>query len=976
MNDVRKGATVSTNPVKFWRSLDELRGEARRKTINGVTAADRVTREQFLKLMGASLALAGLTACAGEPKGPTKIAPYVQRPVGVSEAESLYFATALTHQGYANGVLVRQVAGRPIKVEGNVEHPASLGATTSFAQGAMLTFYDPDRSAVVLQKGQQNTWENLTAALTTAATAQTASRGAGLRVLTETVTSPSLTDQLQTLLKTFPAAKWHIWEPINRDNVREGARQAFGQVVDPRYHLDQADVIVTLDADLFNGLPGSLRYAREFGQKRRVTTNRATQNRLYAIESAPTTTGMAADHRLAARSADIAVVAEAIAAGVGVAGATAVRPTGVSASWIAAVVKDLTGHRGTSLVVAGDEQPPIVHVLAHQINQTLGNVGKTVDYTDPVEANPVDRQQSLRELVQDMSAGKVNLLLILGANPAYTAPADLDFAAALAKVAQSVHLGLYVDETGKLATWHAPRAHELEAWDDARAFDGTTTILQPLINPLHGGKTPQELLAVLNGKTGAIAHDLVKGYWQQQVKTGDFAAWWRTTLNDGIIGNTALPPRTITPKAATIAGPTASPPQGVEIIFRADPTVYDGRYANNGWLQELPKPLTTLTWDNAVEVAPALASRLGLTNEDVVELRYRGKTLRAPVWVLAGHPDNAATVHLGYGRTAAGQVGTGLGHNAYALRASDAPWSDGGLDIVKTGERYTLAATQTTQTMEGRDIVRAGTLAEYQQDPHFIQKEIPELAGTLYPPFTYDGNRWGMAINLSSCIGCNACTIACQAENNIPVVGKDQVNRGRHMHWIRVDRYYEGAAEDPTSYTMPVPCMQCENAPCELVCPVGATTHSAEGLNDMVYNRCVGTRYCSNNCPYKVRRFNFYQYSDYTTPIYQLMYNPDVTVRERGVMEKCTYCVQRIRHAEVRAGIEGRPIRDGEVVTACQAVCPTQAIVFGDLNDKSSKVAALRADVLNYDLLGELNTRPRTFYLAAIRNVNPEVKVE
>ena len=966
-------------PLTFWRSLAELRGEsdrAPRFAVNGPTPADRVSREQFLKLMGASLALAGLTACAGEPKGPQQIAPYVQRPAGVSPAESLYFATALTHQGYANGVLVRNVAGRPIKVEGNVEHPASLGATNIFGQAAMLTFYDPDRSAVVLNQGQKSTWENLTAALTTAANAQASKQGSGLRVLTETVTSPSLAAQLRSLLTRFPAAQWHVWEPVNRDNVREGARRAFGEVVDPRYDLDLAEVVLTLDADLLNGLPGSLRYARAFGQKRFVTTNGGQQNRLYAVESAPTVTGMVADHRLAVRSVDVAGVARAIAGGVGVAGATAGAPAGVSATWIGAVVKDLTSHPGTSLVVAGDEQPAEVHVLAHQINQALGNVGKTVVYTDPVEFNPIDRHQSLRALVQDLNAGQVDLLLILGSNPVYTAPADLDVGSALAKAGQSVHLGLHVDETAARSTWHVPRAHELESWGDARAFDGTTTILQPLINPLYGGKTPQELLSVLNGKPGATAHDLVKGYWQQQTKTTDFATWWRVTLNDGVLANTALAPRPVTLTPANAASPSAPASSGIEIIFRPDPTIYDGRFANNGWLQELPKPLTTLTWDNAVEISPAMATRLGLANEDVVELRSRGKTLRAPVWVLAGHPDHAVTVHLGYGRTNAGKVGTGIGYNAYALRTSAAPWFDDGVEIRKTGERYTLAVTQSTQTMEGRDIVRAGTLDEYQRDPQFIQKDIPKSVGTLYPPFSYTGNKWGMSINLSSCIGCNACTIACQAENNIPVVGKDQVNRGRHMHWIRVDRYYQGPAESPTSYSMPVPCMQCENAPCELVCPVGATTHSAEGLNDMVYNRCVGTRYCSNNCPYKVRRFNFYQYADYTTPSLQLLYNPDVTVRERGVMEKCTYCVQRIRHAEVQAGIEGRPIRDGEVVTACQAVCPTRAIVFGNLNDEGSQVATLKADVLNYDLLGELNTRPRTSYLAAIRHPNPEIKAE
>ncbi len=972
-----KPSSRDATPVKFWRSLDELSGATssrRRHFDHPLLAGASVNREQFLKLMGASLALAGITGCAAEPKGPTHIAPYVKRPDGITEDLSLYFATALTHKGYANGVLVRNVSGRPIKVEGNPQHPASLGATDIFGQAEILTFYDPDRSQSVMSKGQKRTWGELVAALTAAANAHQAKQGDGLRILTESVTSPSLADSLQALLKRFPQAKWHQWQPINRDNVREGARQAFGEVVETQYHLDQADVIVTLDADLLNSLPGSLRYAREFGQKRRVTAGGTAQNRLYAVESTPTVTGMVADHRLPVRAHDIEAVARFIAAQVGVTGVSGNVPSGVPAAWVGALVKDLLGHKGTSVVVAGDEQPPSVHVLAHQINQALGNVGHTVTYTDPVEFNPVDHLQSLRELVQDMNGGKVDFLVIIGGNPAYTAPADVDFASALGKVTQSVHLSLYEDETSKLTTWHAPLAHELESWGDARAFDGTETILQPLINPLYGGRTPQEVIAVLNGQPNASAHDLVKGYWQRRLNAADFDHRWRVMLNDGVVAGTALPPKQVTLKPSASA--PASAPEGTEIIFRPDPTIYDGRYANNGWLQELPKPLTKLTWDNVVLVAPAMAQRLGLSNGDVVDIQYRGKVVRAPTWVMAGHPDNSITVYLGYGRTQAGRVGTGIGYNAYALRTSAAPWFDGGASLRKTGERYTLATTQSTQDMEGREIVMSGTFDEFLKDPNFIQKEVPKLVGSMYPPFEYNGNRWGMSINLSSCIGCNACAIACQAENNIPVVGKDQVSRGRQMHWIRVDRYYQGSAENPTSYAMPVPCMQCENAPCELVCPVGATTHSDEGLNDMVYNRCVGTRYCSNNCPYKVRRFNFYQFADYTTPSLRLMYNPDVTVRERGVMEKCTYCVQRIRHAEIRAQAEGRPVRDGEVVTACQAVCPTKAIVFGNINDQTSEIAKLKADPLNYDLLAELNTRPRTSYLAAIRNPNPEIKVD
>jgi Fe-S-cluster-containing dehydrogenase component len=968
------------NPVKLWRTMEEaLTGRPLGKSRLGEQFGNgsvQVNRQDFLRLMSASLALAGLTACAGEPKGPTHIAPYVRRPEGTTEEQSFFYASALTHQGYAEGTLVRQVSGRPIKVEGNPKHPASLGATRIFNQAQTLTFYDPDRSQTLLNKGQKATWDDLVAVLTNVANSHRAKQGDGIRVLSETVTSPSLAGLIQTLLKQFPSAKWHQWEPVNRDNVREGSRLAFGDIVDPQYHLDQADVILTLDAELLNGIPGSLRYARDFAKKRTPTLNGGNQNRLYAAESSPTITGMVADNRLPLRASEVDGVARAIAAGVGVAGVSAGSLAGAAQQWVAAVAKDLTQHKGTSLVVAGDEQPPAVHVLAHLMNDALGNAGKTVIYTEPVEANPGNQLQSLQTLVQDMSGGKVDFLLILGSNPSYTAPTDLNFGDALAKVAESVHLGLHADETAAKATWHVPIAHELEAWSDARAYDGTTTIIQPLINPLYGGRTPQELLAVLTGNGKPSAHDLVKDFWNQQLKATNFEAQWRTILNDGIVPNTAAAARQVKATATVPPAPAATPAGQLEVIFRSDPTIFDGRYANNGWLQELPKPLSKTTWDNAAMVSPGTASKLGLATQDVVSIQVRGKTVKAPIYVLPGHPDDAVTLHLGYGRTQAGNVGTGIGYNAYSVRTSVAPWFDGGATLSKTGETYVLATTQGTQEMEGRDPVKRGTLADFKQDQNFLQKQLPTLAGSLYTPFPYPGNKWSMSINLSNCIGCGACAAACVAENNIPVVGKDQVTRGRQMHWIRIDRYYEGNVANPSSYAQPVPCMQCENAPCEVVCPVDATTHSADGLNDMVYNRCVGTRYCSNNCPYKVRRFNFYQYADYTTPVLQLLNNPDVTVRERGVMEKCTYCVQRIRKAEVVAENESRTIRDGEVVTACQAACPTNAIVFGNANDAGSQVAKLKADVLNYDLLAELNTRPRTSYLGAVRNPNPDIKVE
>jgi molybdopterin-containing oxidoreductase family iron-sulfur binding subunit len=618
-----------------------------------------------------------------------------------------------------------------------------------------------------------------------------------------------------------------------------------------------------------------------------------------------------------------------------------------------------------------------VHALAHAMNAALGNAGKTVTYTDPVIDQPTDLHNSLRELVQDMDAGQVTTLLIIGANPAYTAPADIPFASAYQKVAQRIYVGMYHDETAALSQWYIPEAHFLEAWGDVRAHDGTVAIVQPLIEPLFNGRSAAEILALFTSPTPSSSYDIVRAYWQGQHGGGDFDAWWQGALNRGIVPDTSVPATNPTVDTGRIdsALATQGGSGGLEIIFQPDPSVWDGRFANNGWLQELPKPLTKVTWDNPILISPATAQRLGLQNEDEVELRYNGRAATAPVYVLPGHADESVTVHLGYGRgQEAGRVAAGVGFNAYRLRTSTRPWFDQGLEIVKTGGKHPLATTQYHWKMEGRDLVHVGTQQQYQQNPNFLQKAPEPIS--LYPKWQYTGNSWGMAIDMTACIGCNACVIACQAENNIPVVGKEMVLRQREMHWLRVDRYYEGSLDDPQTVFQPVPCMHCENAPCEAVCPVGATVHSQDGLNDMVYNRCVGTRYCSNNCPYKVRRFNFFSYTDNlaSEPTLKMMQNPDVTVRNRGVMEKCTYCVQRIREADSRASAEGRTVQDGEVMTACQAVCPANAISFGNMNDQNAEVTKWKALPLNYALLAELNTQPHTTYLAALRNPNPEIE--
>ncbi|MGA9073881.1 MAG: molybdopterin oxidoreductase, partial [Candidatus Sulfotelmatobacter sp.] len=795
----------------------------------------------------------------------------------------------------------------------------------------------------------------------------------------------------------YPQAKWHVYEPVNRDNVLEGAKLAFGQPVETRYDFEKADVIVSLDADfLYAGFPGNVRYIRDFAKRRNPDGN---MNRLYVIESTPTTTGAKADHRIPTRADGIERIAGLLLGGGHrldlVAGNFGL--TNGQFRFTVAVGKELQSRGGASIVIVGDHQPPIVHALAHALNAELGNVGKTVFYTDPVDANPVNQTESIKDLVSDISAGKVDLLLILGGNPAYDAPADLDFANVLKsnKAPLRVHLGLYDNETAELCQWHINQAHELESWGDARAYDGTASIIQPLIAPLYGGKSAVELVALLSGEANAAGYDLVRAYWQKQHTGADFEAFWRKSLHDGWIEGTAFAPKSVTPKAADVGQAPQNDLNAIELNIRRDPSIYDGQFSNNGWLQELPKPMTKLTWDNAILMGPKMAERLQVKSIDLVELELNGKKVTGPVWVQVGHPDNSVTVTLGYGRKRAGRVGTAVGFDAYPLCTSAAPWFASGLQIRKTGETYVLASTQGYQWMDTpngdhRPLVREAALEEYRRDPDFAkeQGEEPAPGLTLYKPYPYkeEAYAWGMAIDLNSCVGCNNCMLACVSENNIAVVGKEQCAIGRHMHWIRIDTYYQYPDQEardrdnPKAFFQPVPCQQCENAPCEVVCPVGATNHSSEGLNDMIYNRCVGTRYCSNNCPYKVRRFNFLLFQDWETPQYKMMRNPDVSVRSRGVMEKCTYCVQRISEhridAETASVREGKEIKiqDGELKTACQQSCPAGAIIFGNINDPNSKVSKLKAQSRNYSLLGELNTRPRTTYLAEVSNPNPELK--
>ena len=1013
---------------QYWRTLEELADDPHFEELlhrefprQASEWDDAVDRRDFLKLMAASLAFAGISGCGSEPE--QHIVPYVKQPAGIILGKPQFYATVMQFGADAIGLLVESHEGRPTKIEGNPDHPSSLGATDAFTQASILNLYDPDRAQVVTNRGELKTWADFLQNAQVLAAAAKVNNGKGFRVLTGTITSPTLAAQIQALLTLYPEAKWHQWEPAVSDGAREGGKLAFGRYVNTVYRLEKAEVVLALDSDFLSSGPGHIRYMKEFYRRRTLNGPNDTMNRLYAVEPTPTVTGASAEHRLPLRASQVELFARALADRLGPHPQQAsplerrIAPlSAVAEKFLDAVAADLQKNRGASLVVAGEQQSAEVHALTHAINAALGNVGATLYYTEPVEANPENNLESFASLCADMGAGKVDTLIIADVNPVYTAPHDFDFKTKLRKVPNSVHICSHFDETSEHCQWHVPESHYLETWGDARAFDGTVSVIQPLIAPLYRTHSAREVFAALSDKPGISDYDALRDRLKgANPAATDFEKFWRKTLNDGVVAGSALAPITVTSKfsPASLPPPKNVSADEIEFVFRPDPCVYDGRFANNGWLQELSKPVTKLTWDNAAMVSPKTAETLGLTHNissrggehgkiysNVIDISLSNSKVTAAAWILPGQAEGVVVLPLGYGRSKAGYTGTNKGFNAYTVRVSDALWHATGGKITKTGDDYPLACTQYHFNMEGRKIMVSGTLEEYRTKPSFAHEEKedepPAKDFTLYTEYKYPGYAWAMSIDLNKCNGCNACVIACQSENNIPVVGKEQVTRGREMHWIRIDRYYTNTLSatsgkgtgDPTQYDpsldnpetffQPVPCQQCENAPCEQVCPVGATTHSAEGLNDMAYNRCIGTRYCSNNCPYKVRRFNFLRFQDWETPQLKLLRNPEVTIRSRGVMEKCTYCVQRINNVRIEAEKadhgRGRPIADGEIVTACEAACPSEAIVFGNANDPNSRVAKLKAQQRNYTLLGELNSRPRTTYLAAVRNPNPELE--
>jgi molybdopterin-containing oxidoreductase family iron-sulfur binding subunit len=980
---------------KYWRSVDELADTAEFQAAvekEFPSAAqewvDPVTRRGFMKLMGASMALAGLAGCTKQPDEP--IYPYVKAPEDLILGKPMYFATAHPFVTGAVPLLVKSDQFRPIKVDGNPEHPYNMGSSDPFTQGTLLDLYDPDRSQHVTYQGENREWAEFAQELRLKVAGT--KDGTGIYFLSSTITSPTLARQWKAVQTAYPKAKLVQYDPAI-------AGTALQNGLNVQYSLADADVIVSLDADFLSGAsyPGFHKLVREYAERRKDPEK---LNRLYAIESTPTTTGLKAEHRLGLRASEIPAFAAELAKAIGieVLPVPSVAWTDEQKKFLVALAKDLKAHAGKCVVIPGLYQDPTVANHALVINEVLGNSGKTVSYLARLSSLPSDQAADLKSLVADLNAGKVDWLVILNANLIYTAPADLYFASAFDKAKTVAHLGSHLDETGQVAHWHIPAAHFLESWSDTRAYDGTVSIVQPMIDPLYGGKTAHDVLQVLLNEPGLSAYEAVRETWKPVIM-GDFETGWRKALHQGWIDGTAYP---VVPRVAIESLGTAPAPSSrdsLEIIFRPDPNVYDGRWANVGWLQELPKPVTNLSWDNAAIVSGATLTKLGLEEDDIVELTVGNGKVKAPVIVAPGHPDNSVTVHLGYGREI-GRVAGGAGFNAYLIRNSWAPFYATG-SIRKVDGKWGTAITKShfqdhrgktfgqqgngnnsleaDEAIGERGIIRYATLDEYKAHPGFANEgethPTTDMGNSLFPNWTYnEANAWGMSIDMNSCTGCNACIVSCYAENNIAVVGKQQVRIGRNMQWLRIDTYFEGDLSAPRAHFQPMACQHCENAPCEQVCPVGATVHTPEGLNTMVYNRCVGTRYCSNNCPYKVRRFNFLLYSDYETESLKLSRNPDVSVRSRGVMEKCSYCIQRISAAKIEADKENRNVRDGEIVTACQQACPASAITFGNINDKQSRVAKLQADERSYQVLADLNTRPRTKYVAAVLNPNSELE--
>lgn len=971
---------------KYWRSLDELaetpefKEFVTREFPQGASEMnDPISRRNFLTVMGASMALAGLASCRRPVE---KIVPYVIPPENLTPGIPQYYATTMPLGVNSYGLVVESHEGRPTKIEGNKQHTSTRGSSSALMQAEILNLYDPDRAKNITHNGSTRTWNEFISFWRGARQSFTANKGEGLALLSEPFNSPTMMRVRNDLMRRFPKATWVTYDAISDENIHTGIRLATGKTLLPSYDYANAAVIVSLESDFLNFESESVNATRGFADGRRMTTASDPMNRLYVIESYFSLTGGSADHRLRLKSSEIraftvALGFELVSLGLNIPALKNVTAPGdiaLDKAWLRAVAKDLFDNRGASLVVVGRSQGPAIHALALAINKALDNIGATVSYYKADDASLSD-SQALSSLTGEINAGKINTLIIMGGNSAYNSPGAIDFS----KITNTIRLGLSVDETAEACQWVIPRTHFLEEWGDCRSIDGTLSVVQPLIEPLYNGHSALELTQLISTAQQGSGYELVRRTWKSYLRGVNFEKKWETVLHDGVLSGASANPENVSPKNSAISSALAAhmgqkgESGGVELTFVCS-YMSDGRNANNGWLQELPDPVTKLTWDNAIIVNQETARKLNLTKEELATLDVNGTTIEAPVWIVPGLADNTISLALGYGRTKSGGNGTDVGANAFMIRPNHTDYYIGGVKVTPTGKTYKLACSQDHWSLEGRPVYREANLAEYKKNPNFAKEvvETPDLA-SLWTEHTYtEGYQWGMTIDLNACTGCNACTIACVSENNISVVGKEQVSKGREMHWIRIDRYFSGDPENPQMVNQPMACVHCEMAPCEQVCPVSATVHDKEGLNVMIYNRCIGTRYCSNNCPYKVRRFNFFNYTKDTPEIMKMAMNPDVTVRSRGVMEKCTYCTQRITRAKIEAKQDNnRQVKDGEIVTACQQACPAQAITFGNINDPNSKVSRLKRQNRDYLALAELNTRPRTSFLAGLRNPNP-----
>jgi MoCo/4Fe-4S cofactor protein with predicted Tat translocation signal len=977
-------ALGNPGPRDYWRSVRELyknplavAGADPEFAEGADQASATLGRRELMQLLGASVALAGLGACTQSPR--EKILPYAQRTPGLTPGVPAQYATSMLLDGYAMGLLARSHEGRPTKIEGNPEHPASRGATGVYEQASVLDLYNPGRQQAVRHRGEPASWDTAIDALPKDAKAR-------IWFVLEPQSSPLVAALITRVRARFPQAKFCFDTALARRSVYASTRAVFGSALEPQYDFRAARVTLALGADFLASMPNSVRWSRDFAESRRNADPGADMTRLYMLEPMPSPTGSLADHRLAVRRGDIGPIAAAILGELGsVLPGARVLPGALlaalpradaspHAAWIRAVARDLAAVPGASIVIAGDTEPASTHMLAHALNLALGNLGHTVTFSTPALIEP-EGGEPLENFVAAIRQQAVDAALILEPNPAYTAPEALDLKHWLSQVPNSFHLTYFENETSRACQWVLPVSHYLESWGDARAYDGTLSFIQPLIEPLYPTRSLAEVLAACAGDTISRGHALLQQHYRTELGAA-FEASWDEQLKLGFRPDSATPAsRTPTARWAELqaALPSLLAPsgEGLELNLERSPTLHDGRFAHNAWLLELPHPLTKQCWGNAAVISPNTAVQLDLEAGRVVELELNARKVQAPVLVLPGHADGSVTLTLGYGQDAPGRLGHGVGVNAYPFRTPGADFAPG-LVLRKTERTEKLAVTQDHSRVRDRPLALLASLAQYRQDPDFTA-HLRGPQPSLLPVYPAQGVQWAMTIDTSICTGCSSCVVACQAENNVPVVGKADVIRGREMHWLRIDRYFEGPAAAPRVIQQPMLCQHCENAPCEYVCPVNATVHSPDGLNEMVYNRCIGTRFCSNNCPYKVRRFNWFEYTDDKSTL-SMQRNPDVTVRERGVMEKCTYCVQRIRSAERQARVERRSIRPGEVVTACQQACPMSAIQFGALEHQDTPMVKWRGEPRAYSALYDLGTRPRTQYLAKIVNLNPELE--